>query len=157
MVLFFSVIDASGKFPAGINSGNIVELGAFDQCIGIKERQIDSTETIKGKYCIMKIAFPNETQSSFSLNDFFSDVHPYANKFIMEPEERGMVSAMTPNETAGLLIGWCLPNTCDMKKIENIFKLIGMEVKPALGGMLCQTEDDVVKKLDESDWGVMYV
>lgn len=48
-----SVFDASSKINSGYLSGNIVDFGAFDQCLAIEESFGD--RKIYGKYCLILI------------------------------------------------------------------------------------------------------
>lgn len=52
------MIDASTKIPSGFLSGNIVDLGNFDECISIEEKiSVDEkNETMLGQYC--QVAIP---------------------------------------------------------------------------------------------------
>lgn len=42
------MLDSCAKIPVGITSGNVFELGAFDDCLAIE----NGDKTIKGKYCL---------------------------------------------------------------------------------------------------------
>ena len=44
------MIDASSKIPNGILTGNIFDLGMFDECVGITENRYG--REIRGKHCI---------------------------------------------------------------------------------------------------------
>ncbi|XP_033221057.1 O-acyltransferase like protein-like [Belonocnema kinseyi] len=60
------MVDAASKIPSGILNGNIIDLGMYDECLAIKEKNI--TE-IRGRHCIynMKIDF-NVTKIVLSLS-----------------------------------------------------------------------------------------
>lgn len=47
-------MDASGKTPSGILSGNTVSIGDFDQCIAVKHEIVSNNE-FDGQYCQMEI------------------------------------------------------------------------------------------------------
>lgn len=49
----FSVLDATSEAPTGIWSGNDGDLGAFDQCLQIREDD-QIAGTVLGKYCLGK-------------------------------------------------------------------------------------------------------
>lgn len=51
---FFVVFDATAKLQAGILSGNLVNLGFFEQCLQISAETLDGR--IKGKYCLGRIS-----------------------------------------------------------------------------------------------------
>lgn len=52
--ILFAVMDAWGKTPSGIFSGNSVSMGDFDQCIAVKH-EIASSNEFEGQYCIMEV------------------------------------------------------------------------------------------------------
>lgn len=132
------MLDASAKIPAGIKSGNLVELGAFDQCLAIKYK-INETVTGRGKYCLMSVV------------SNFTDINL---------NERVAISSFNDLNKTGITVGWCIPERCPPEKIAQVvsffLQLGDMEVLPILEG-LCQTEDTAYPKLSSSDWGVMYV
>lgn len=62
----FSVLDATSEVPTGIWSGNDGDLGAFDQCLQIREDD-QIAGTVFGKYCLGK------TTTEFLKTDNVSD------------------------------------------------------------------------------------
>ncbi|KAK5643896.1 hypothetical protein RI129_007741 [Pyrocoelia pectoralis] len=61
------MLDATSKLPSGIAFGNTVDLGSFDECVNVF-RQVNSSDTINGKYCLGKanvelneLSFQNES------------------------------------------------------------------------------------------------
>lgn len=48
------MIDAWGKIPSGIMSGNSYALGNFDQCLSI-EKYVTDAGTVKGQYCLATV------------------------------------------------------------------------------------------------------
>lgn len=56
----FSVFDATSKLQSGIISGNLYELGHYDQCISI-ERENGFLQSVNGKYCLGTAAILNGT------------------------------------------------------------------------------------------------
>jgi hypothetical protein len=69
----FSVLDSFGKPPPGINRGNRIWLGSFDQCrastIGPKQ------DAIYNEYCTAEVAFPG-TENEVSFYHFHSRSWP---------------------------------------------------------------------------------
>lgn len=55
---FISVWDASSNLPNGILSGNLYDLGQFDQCLSIRESGFDGG--ISGKYCLGTVSVSND-------------------------------------------------------------------------------------------------
>lgn len=51
MCKFISVIDAWGKLPSAVFSGNFYELGGFSQCFDIQKNDV----TLKTQYCMGKL------------------------------------------------------------------------------------------------------
>jgi len=49
------VIDSWGTFPNGLLYGNVIDMGNYDECIGIN-KAIPDNYKIKGKYCFAKIS-----------------------------------------------------------------------------------------------------
>lgn len=47
------MFDATAKLQAGILSGNLANLGFFDQCLEISENTTDGK--INGKYCLGRV------------------------------------------------------------------------------------------------------
>ncbi|KAH8312734.1 hypothetical protein KR044_012561 [Drosophila immigrans] len=53
------MLDSWGSFPMGLLYGNTINMGNYDECIGINKAVTDDYR-IKGKYCFAKIPFPVE-------------------------------------------------------------------------------------------------
>lgn len=52
------MLDATAKFPSGFLQGNGIQLGDFDQCLGVRARvQLDTGSVVRlqGKYCLAMI------------------------------------------------------------------------------------------------------
>lgn len=47
------MLDASSKIPSGLFSGNLIDLGSFDECVSIEH--INRSEKIFGSYCKVQI------------------------------------------------------------------------------------------------------
>lgn len=47
-------MDASGKTPDGILSGNTISMGDYDQCLAVKHRTTSNNE-FYGQYCRMEL------------------------------------------------------------------------------------------------------
>lgn len=72
-------MDASGKTPSGILSGNTISMGDFDQCLAVKHL-IASNNEFNGQYCQME------------LNVNISEIYRGSNIEIVsiESEQRGL-------------------------------------------------------------------
>lgn len=62
--------DAWGKLPSGILSGNLYELGNFDQCLSI-DQFVPDAGTVKGQYCLATVAL-NLNRSNKNFDNIFS-------------------------------------------------------------------------------------
>lgn len=51
LLVFPLVYDASAKIPSGILSGNLNQMGDFDECLNVKQPNNEFT----GKYCLASI------------------------------------------------------------------------------------------------------
>ncbi|KAH8347531.1 hypothetical protein KR059_012045, partial [Drosophila kikkawai] len=49
------MIDAWGSIPSGLLTGNLYDLGNFDECLSVRE-EINQTRTISGKYCFLTVS-----------------------------------------------------------------------------------------------------
>lgn len=63
--------DAWGKLPSGILSGNLYELGNFDQCLSINNF-VQDAGAIKGQYCLASVAL-RLNQSEKNFENIFAD------------------------------------------------------------------------------------
>ncbi|CAH2091699.1 unnamed protein product [Euphydryas editha] len=53
-----NMLDATAKIPSGLLQGNAIQLGDFDQCLGVRARvQLDTGSIVKiqGKYCLAMV------------------------------------------------------------------------------------------------------
>ncbi|KAF5288412.1 hypothetical protein FQR65_LT12025 [Abscondita terminalis] len=64
------MLDASPKLQSGILEGNIENLGAFDECIGINEKV--KSQNILGQYCL--INFPIDLKEIINVNDVILNI-----------------------------------------------------------------------------------
>lgn len=48
------VFDSWGSFPKGLLYGNLIDMGNYDECVGIKKAITDNLN-IQGKYCRAKL------------------------------------------------------------------------------------------------------
>jgi hypothetical protein len=68
--VFLTVVDATGKIPAGILEANLLNLGSMDECLAA--RADEDSGTFTGKYCLVKFEIPVGTSKSNN----FKAVHP---------------------------------------------------------------------------------
>lgn len=60
--LLFSVVDAWGKTPSGVLSGNIADLGNYDQCLRIRH-ELETDNIFQGQYCFSLVRTADSTAS----------------------------------------------------------------------------------------------
>lgn len=149
--------DASAKIPSGMMSGNLVDFGAFDQCLALD--QTENNIRYRGKYCIMSVPIPPELLS-------FGDIIPTGDKQnkVNEIEDRVLLGIQAMGGL-GLILGWCIPDKCAPENVTNVMTqllqltpLKNMTIHPYLGGM-CQTKEGMENEtstFSATDLGAMY-
>ncbi|EDW05583.1 nose resistant to fluoxetine protein 6 [Drosophila mojavensis] len=50
------MIDSWGRLPAGILHGNLKDLGNYDECLRVNQPMANTGQSVRGKYCLAKIA-----------------------------------------------------------------------------------------------------
>ncbi|XP_017110942.1 nose resistant to fluoxetine protein 6 [Drosophila elegans] len=60
------MIDSWGTLPSGILYGNLIDLGNFDECLGI-EHSVTTSHSVQGKYCLARIALAPSISPLLSL------------------------------------------------------------------------------------------
>lgn len=65
------MIDAWGKLPSGILSGNLYEIGNFDQCLEI-DHSTKNFGQLNGQYCLTQLSV-SANSSEFDLNKLLPD------------------------------------------------------------------------------------
>lgn len=60
------MIDSWGTFPSGILYGNVIDLGNFDECLGI-DHAVTSTHNVQGKYCLSKLQLASSIPTFLAL------------------------------------------------------------------------------------------
>lgn len=64
-IIFFPVLDASGRFPSGFMQGNWHDFGDYYQCLGINK--VIQDVDIQGKYCAIQVPLQ---QDPFEIPEF---------------------------------------------------------------------------------------
>ncbi|XP_055608118.1 nose resistant to fluoxetine protein 6-like [Uranotaenia lowii] len=105
------MLDAWGKWPSGILSGNMYDLGHYDQCrkfeyVTHQEDANRSAESIRGRYCLMDVPLT-------ILSDFFNN----------NTVQRGFP---TLGGTPSIKVGTCFPDSCSSQQLR---KLINSTLK----------------------------
>jgi len=60
------VIDSWGSLPSGILYGNLIDLGNFDECLGI-DHFVNSSHSVQGQYCLARFPLAPSISSYLAL------------------------------------------------------------------------------------------
>lgn len=137
--LSLAVIDAWGKIPSGILSGNVYELGQFDECLST-DKPIENEETtvLKGQYCLAQLSIQRDAGTTRLFDELSAK-----RQLKKEPKLKGSDARLLPAQqqelelsffffkyfngratsrkyffcfifirTFGLNIGICVPDSC---------------------------------------------
>lgn len=132
---------SSGQLPTGLLSGTISSFGDYDQCLAAKERAIDETQSLSGKYCLLEVSLPilenNNTGRSLLIGaSRRQDILPQ-DVFSQELVSR-LAMLHSAFYTSNLTIGLCVPSTCSGEELVQLIQLIsGTAVRVSIGN--CQT------------------
>lgn len=79
MSFFFPVHDASAKVPSGILSGNINQLGDFDECLNVKA----PNNEFSGKYCLayIQMTVPENLPNLYKIRKLLQSHDAFVNDF----------------------------------------------------------------------------
>ncbi|KAF2893852.1 hypothetical protein ILUMI_12321, partial [Ignelater luminosus] len=116
------MFDSGAKLPSGIFTGNLVDLGFFEQCINTYNNA--TVEIIFGKYCIGVIPFTSVLDAT-KLPHF------------------QIPRSVLPRIEAGLQIATCLPSGCLAHEIEKIYEKLDVPLE--FDESLCQTKANKTK------------
>ncbi|XP_048512297.1 nose resistant to fluoxetine protein 6-like [Athalia rosae] len=127
------MLDAMSKIPSGILTGNIVDLGTYDECIGAKND--DNSNNIQGKHCIVSIAIPPEFSKDPSEIFFSQKLSPYN---------------QSPHVAYSLSASLCLPSTC---KVDDVIGLVNSSIRstPALAKIEAKTLYATCSEVESED------
>ncbi|XP_033218446.1 O-acyltransferase like protein-like isoform X2 [Belonocnema kinseyi] len=76
------MIDSSSKIPSGILTGNIIDLGMFDECMSVQAKK--EKIKIRGRHCMYSITFANHNTSSLIQPTFSICVPSACNAYDVE-------------------------------------------------------------------------
>ncbi|CAG0906602.1 unnamed protein product [Darwinula stevensoni] len=97
------MVDATGKAPSGILTGNVWGMGNFHECLGVRAA-LDAEENVtelqfSGKYCLVSFDLHIEDQPSTRSGDFILNLG-------------GLAAGAGMNNIPILIEGICLPSSC---------------------------------------------
>ncbi|XP_066592007.1 nose resistant to fluoxetine protein 6-like [Prorops nasuta] len=101
--------DASGKFPEGVLSGSMYQLGNFDECLAIGQDD-DTPAGIKGKYCLAEVDIQvpeSYLKKEGTIWEFFKD-----------NDDRNQESINR------MYWGICVPASCVPRSIEDLLERV---------------------------------
>ncbi|VVD05419.1 unnamed protein product [Leptidea sinapis] len=123
-------VDASGKIPNGIMSGNLIDYGDYHQCLGINN-SINGM-MIAGKHCTLKIPFLQNDLSLFNISSNDSSITSFIRSLVsgvnLLQEYKTLLNTTFLGEPA-LTVGICIPKVCSVSQVaEYITKGLGVSV-----------------------------
>ncbi|XP_075223894.1 nose resistant to fluoxetine protein 6-like [Lycorma delicatula] len=104
--------DATGKLGSGVLRGNSAQLGDYDGCVEISESQND----IQGQYCLASLFLDKRNSSKLDQNVL--DLIQSHRAMHSTPDDIDIKIAPSFSE---LLWGLCVPSSCSVNEVENIF------------------------------------
>ncbi|XP_047545591.1 nose resistant to fluoxetine protein 6-like [Vanessa atalanta] len=134
-----NMLDATAKIPSGLLQGNGIQLGDFDQCLGIRARvQLDTGSVVKiqGKYCLAMVDVKAEHP------DLEAPIHlaQGRNLFKSRIDDPGH---FVPRFST-LSWGVCVPSPCGPEDVEVV-------LRDAIKHYQYKTGISVRVKVDETD------
>lgn len=166
-----SVLDASSKLQSGMALGNIINLGSFEECMGVYYK---NNSEIRGKYCLyglllhltkeeiiphFVVKMSLQRYSLSTINLFFSFIKKifcytfYANiiSYIFQADIN-IVKRHIGNRSLGipLIEAMCIPNSCTTEDLYEIYDISGLKknfpyVEPIFMEQYCQPEENFVR------------
>lgn len=112
-----NMLDATAKVPSGLLQGNGIQLGDFDQCLGVRARvQLDTGSVVKiqGKYCLAMIDVKAE-QPELEMPVHLAQARNLFKSRIDDPGH------FVPRFST-LSWGVCVPSTCGAEDVEVILR-----------------------------------
>ncbi|CAB3360012.1 Hypothetical predicted protein [Cloeon dipterum] len=115
-------IDSSSKPQSGILSGNTVDYGSFDECVGISASVPLLGENIKGKYCLSNIHIepenPRKMEKDGILN-FITSNRRHIEFTKNQTSKNTMIPHVLPS-FALFRFAFCIPSACRSEDLERI-------------------------------------
>lgn len=100
------VFDAWGKSQSGLFSGNFINFGHYEQCLGIKHEFDDPYHTFYGQHCLVFFEDnPDGLDGSFNLTDISELIFPQ----IIHVE---LIRQYMNVQNVKMATSICLPSTC---------------------------------------------
>ncbi|GLV35557.1 uncharacterized protein CBL_01293 [Carabus blaptoides fortunei] len=127
------LLDASSKVQSGFALGNIVNLGSFEECMGVQYK--NDTE-IHGKYCLFALLL-HVTKKEI--------VPPLVTNINLVKKHIGNRSLGLP-----LIEAMCIPNSCTTQDMYEMYEVSGLKknfpyVEPVFVEEYCQPEKNFVQ------------
>ncbi|XP_044737874.1 nose resistant to fluoxetine protein 6-like [Chrysoperla carnea] len=134
------MIDASSKFQPGVLQGNLVDFGAFDECLGVNYEK----KQIKGKYCLTKLKISSIlSQNAYEQQQKFTKaLNNFPVNFGRPPPDFSQRWAI------------CVPHGCTAKDVETHLNSNGKGLNFTVKEEYCQSIESQ-PKLDGGDWTII--
>lgn len=131
----YKMIDATGKFPAGLAEGNEVLLGDFNECLDV----VSEIKKIKGNFCAVTL----DISAIETISDNQTRAELLLYKLLKRMQQKD-IGNEEPFATM-FLYGLCVPDKCTADDVTNAISHV---TKLTPYEMNCQTEDDRIPALD---------
>jgi Nose resistant-to-fluoxetine protein, N-terminal domain len=140
------VFDAWGRPPSGFFSGNLIDLGNFDQCLDYSHQpRLSNLTSIRGQYCLVTIRpNPGIVQSQRST---FQNL------------DLRMMPGTRSSSIFRLSLGVCLPAACSPQtvhtQLENVLNMFNLTTNGYNQADFCHVQEPV--HFNTADWCALYV
>ncbi|XP_050074483.1 nose resistant to fluoxetine protein 6-like [Anopheles maculipalpis] len=126
------LLDSWGKWPAGIFSGNLYELGHYDQCADFRHVHTASfIEPLVGRYCLMTVPLQNLLPSR-------------------QPAASQSAQRIMPGSSGDVWaahLGVCIPASCTAERFQQFLNTVAPNLPPVT--LTCNT---VPSSLGTAQW-----
>ncbi|GLV35418.1 uncharacterized protein CBL_01432 [Carabus blaptoides fortunei] len=151
--IMLSFTDVSAKFPSGIMTGNLADLGSFDRCVALDQKH--NGTRYKGKYCLVSLSLPSDLINIGSnINKCITDYKIISNETTSESRRCASLDKRNnASSNINLVLGWCVPDVCPIADVTDYIEEViinlsifptklkeNITIEPFLGGF-CQTID----------------
>ncbi|KAJ6638309.1 Nose resistant to fluoxetine protein 6 [Pseudolycoriella hygida] len=123
------IVDAWGKIPFGLFTGNLYELGQFDECLSVKKPKADGENDLQVQYCL-------------------ADIHADAITDYVKVSDKS-----TLKENMEFHVGICIPTSCSPETVTRVLNYALASYNINASGLVskesCQTNaEKEFKRLD---------
>lgn len=125
----FNVLDAMGKVPSGITSGNNLWVGSWNTCRNIRVVKNQQGQVWKGQYCMARVHAYERDNPLNSLGDGGPiDGHCFEEPKVVNETEDAQCFGLFPL----LNFGICVPNSCTD---HDVTRMLSFAIRMTEGGL----------------------